>query len=71
MFDTKAKVGDTVRFGSYEQDNDVSNGTEAIEWFVLDKQDGKFLLLSKKALGAKLYNEGMEDVIWETCTLRN
>ena len=68
---SKAQVGDTVRFGSYEQDNDKDNGSEAIEWLVLDKQDGKLLLLSKDALDAKPYNEEFKDVTWETCTLRS
>jgi len=68
---SKARVGDTVRFGSYEQDNNLSNGAEAIEWLVLDKQDGKLLLLSKDALDCKMYNERSERVTWETCTLRN
>lgn len=65
-----AEVGDTVQFGSYEQDNDAGNGAEAIEWLVLDKQDGKLLLLSKDALDTKPYDEEGEDVTWETCTLR-
>ena len=39
-------VGDTVVFGSYEQDNDKSNGTEPIEWIVLDEKGGRYLLLS-------------------------
>lgn len=43
-------VGNTVLFGSYEQDNRDSNGDEPIEWIVLDVQDGKSLLLSKKNL---------------------
>ncbi len=67
---SEAGTGDTVRFGSYEQDNDMDNGAEAIEWLVLDKQDGKLLLISKDALDAKLYNEEYVDVTWETCTLR-
>lgn len=67
---SEAEVGDTVRFGSYEQDNNAGNGKEAIEWLVLDKQDGKLLLLSKYALDAEPYNEESEDVTWETCTLR-
>lgn len=33
----KAKVGDTVVFGSYEQDNNTKNGKEEIEWLVLKK----------------------------------
>lgn len=66
-----AQVGDTVRFGSYEQDNDAGNGAEAIEWLVLDKQEGKLLLLSRYALDCKRYHEEYEDVTWETCTLRD
>ena len=29
------KVGDYIRFGAYEQDNDIENGKEDIEWLVL------------------------------------
>lgn len=67
---SEAEAGDTVLFGTYEQDNDQSNGAEAIEWIVLDKQDGKLLLLSKYALDCKSYNEEETEVTWETCTLR-
>lgn len=68
---SKAQVGDMVLFGSYEQDNDISNGAEAIEWLVLDRQDEKLLLLSKDSLDCKKYNEEGEKVTWETCTLRS
>ena len=67
----KAEIGDTVIFGRYEQDNDLSNGAEPVEWFVLDKKDGKVLLLSKYALDAKSYNAEDKDVTWKTCTLRS
>lgn len=33
---TKIHVGGTVKYGSYEQDNNTSNGAETIEWTVLD-----------------------------------
>ena len=33
-------VGDIVTFGSYAQDNDRSNGTEPIEWIVLETAGG-------------------------------
>ncbi len=55
------EVGDTVDFGDYHG---------AVEWLVLDKQDGKVLLISKYCLDAKPYNEKYEPVTWETCTLR-
>ena len=63
-------VGDTYRFGSYEQDNNKSNGQEDIEWLVLAKEGTKILVISKEALDSKSYNTGYTDVTWETCTLR-
>ena len=65
-----AKVGDYVKFGSYEQDNNAENGKEEIEWLVLDKQDSKALVISKYALDCKQYNTDFTGVTWETCTLR-
>ncbi len=64
------KVGDTIEFGTYEQDNNTANGAEPIEWKVLDIQDGKALISSKYALDSKPYNEEYKPVTWETCTLR-
>lgn len=64
------EVGDSVYFGSYEQDNDEFNGEERIEWIVLDVQDGKALLISRYALDCRPYNEERTSVTWETCTLR-
>ena len=63
-------VGNVVTFGRYEQDNDLSNGTEEIEWVVLDNRDGKALLLSRYGLDAKPYNTVQKSVTWEECTLR-
>ena len=65
-----AAVGDVVDFGAYEQDNDTSNGTEKIEWLVLDKSDDKVLLISKYALDCQQYNSTEMGVTWETCSLR-
>ena len=66
------KVGDVVIFGSYEQDNDASNGKEPIEWVVLQvESDGTCLMISKYALDCKPYNAAQNEVTWETCTLRN
>ena len=63
-------AADVTFFGSYEQDNKTANGAEAIEWLVLDVQDGNALLISKYGLDAKPYNTEDTDVTWETCTLR-
>ena len=65
-----AAVDDIVYFGAYEQDNDESNGAEAIEWLVLDKEGDKLLVISKYALDCQPYNTDYTDVTWESCTLR-
>ena len=68
--DKNAQVGDYITFGSYEQDNNISNGKEDIEWLVLEVRDGKALVISKYALDCKQYNEEYVDTSWENCTLR-
>ncbi len=65
-----ANVGDYVCYGRYEQDNDLDNGKEEIEWLVLDKKDDKVLVISKYALDCQPYNVSSSDTSWETCTLR-
>lgn len=65
-----AEVGDIVLFGSYEQDVNLDNGSEAIEWRVLDKVDNRLFVISEYALEKKPFNEKSDFVTWETCTLR-
>ena len=64
-------AGDVVTFGTYEQDNNLDNGAESIEWIVLDVQNGKALLLSKYALDAIAFNAEYGDIAWDKCTLRS
>ena len=64
------KVGGTYKFGTYEQDNNTSNGKEDIEWLILAKEEDKLLLISDKALDRQPYNESNVDITWETCSLR-
>ena len=64
------RVGSSLYFGSYEQDNDTENGSEEIEWIVLVKQDKKLLLLSRYALDCMPYHSEPGNVTWETCSLR-
>ncbi len=62
---------DIVPFGRIEQDNDPGNGPEPIDWIVLDKIEGRLLLLSSSCLLGKAYNEeSFAPVTWETCSLR-
>ena len=67
---SKAKTGDYITFGSYEQDNDLTNGKEPIEWLVLSNNGEELYVVSRYALDCKPYNEEYTDVTWETCTLR-
>ena len=66
----RTTAGDIVTFGSYAQDTDPGNGTEPIEWIVLDVQDGKALLTSRYGLYAAGYHNSWDDCTWETCDLR-
>ena len=64
-------VGDYVLFGTYEQDNDLTNGKEPIEWLVLDVQDNRALLLSRYALDYRKYKSSNVTATWETSSLRS
>ena len=71
--DLKAvEVGAVVLFGTYEQDNDRSDGKEEIEWIVLAVEDDRALLLSKYGLDTLPYNS-VRDVTmtWEKSSLRS
>ncbi len=58
-------------FGSYEQDGDISNGPEPIEWEILDQNENGTLLISRYVLDFVEYDQNGEDVTWETCSLRS
>ena len=64
-----AQIGDYIRFGTYEQDNQTSNGREEIEWLVLDKVGSRLLVVSVYALDCMAFHDG-DAANWEDCTLR-
>ena len=45
-----AQVGDICCFGFFEQDGDIENGEEPIEWLIIGLKDDNILLLSKDIL---------------------
>ena len=60
-------------WGSYEQDNNLENGPEPIEWFVLKQEDERALVLSRHALELKTYHHVVAydtAVSWETWDIR-
>ena len=65
-----ANVGSYVKFGAYEQDNNISNGKEEIEWLVLEKKGDRLLVISRYALECRPYNTTYQYVTWQTCSLR-
>lgn len=67
---SNSSIGSIIEFGSYEQDNDMSDGKEKIEWRVIDKEGDRIMLISEYALDCELYNASWTSVSWETCSLR-
>ena len=68
---SNASVGDMVFFGSYEQDNNTSNGKEDIEWIVLARESDRVLVISRYALDCQPYNSFITSPDrWEICGLR-
>ena len=65
-----AGVGDYIFFGAYEQDDDVSNGKENIEWLVLAKEDNRILAISKYALDSRDFCNQYYGATWETSDIR-
>lgn len=61
-----------VYFGSYEQDNDESNGAEDICWFAIDEFEGNSLLVSKYILDYQPFNDSVvaRGTTWEHSSLR-
>ena len=63
-------AGHTIYFGRYEQDNNLENGPEPIEWIVLDAQDGKSLVISKHILDSAPFHEARKEGNWVESSIR-
>ncbi len=65
--------GKYTTFGAYEQDNNLDNGPEPIEWRVLEVKDGRALVVSVYALEYMPYHGAIAEdksITWETWDLR-
>jgi len=51
------EIGETIFLGETEQDNNLENGTEPIEWIVLEKTDNEAYVISKKVLEWLTFSE--------------
>ena len=56
--------------GIFEQDNDLRNGPEPIEWIPLARKNGQTLVISRYALDGRQFHEVDENTSWEKCSLR-
>jgi len=59
-----------VQFGSFEQDNNIYNGPESIQWYVIYSDSQKALLLSRFALINKQFNKVWTNVTWDNSSIR-
>ena len=62
-----ANVGDIVYLGEYEQDNNLENGKEPIEWIVLGKDNDDLLLISRYILKKMRFGS---TYLWEKSEVR-
>lgn len=64
------EAGDHIFFGHYEQDNDLKNGPESIEWQILDVKGDVMLLISQYILDAIPFNTNVDGNNWSTSSIR-
>ena len=50
-----SNVNDEVLLGKYEQDNNIENGKEPIEWIIIDKSSSYVTLIAKYVLDVKKF----------------
>ncbi|MCR5794728.1 MAG: DUF6273 domain-containing protein, partial [Solobacterium sp.] len=64
------ETGSVLKMGTFEQDNDESDGTEPIEWIVLANEEDSLLIISKYGLECRKFDDFHSNVTWDTCSLR-
>ena len=63
--------GDIVTLGTYEQDNNLTNGSEAIEWVVLERNGDKALVISKYCIEWLPFNNTATKISWKNSSIRS
>lgn len=64
--------GYTFEFGTYEQDNDTSNGKEDITWIVAKNEGDKLLLVASNVLDCQVFDYSTQSYTpWKQTRLRN
>lgn len=67
---TGIQVGDYITFGVYEQDNNLENGKEPLEWRVLQIEGDEMLVITEYGLDCVPYSTAGGYARWRTATLR-
>lgn len=67
---SRIEMGSIFLMGYYEQDNNINNGPEPIEWRVLDICRNKALVISRYVLDARKYHNISTNVTWKTSDIR-
>ena len=65
-----ARKGDILTFGSYEQDNNLYNGTEPIEWVVVETFSDCIKLVSRYALECMRFDSDTWPENWKSSDVR-
>ena len=63
-------VGDILTFGRYEQDNQIENGKEPLEWLVLEVQGNQAMLLTKYCIDTVIFYPKRVAMYWGKSDLR-
>lgn len=64
------KPGESFFFGSYEQNGDLSDGQERIQWLILKQEGNRVMVISRDILDCQSYNSQWDNVTWSDCSLR-
>ena len=67
--DTRAKVGDKIILGKFEQNGDISS-KEDISWTVIKVEEGRALLLADKCLSYANFHSAYEEFCWADSDVR-
>ena len=65
----QANVGDVIKIGKYEQNDDTSDGSEPIEWLVIARENDRLLLISRYALECLRFNTTDKLATWDYSTI--
>ena len=61
---------ENIFFGRYEQDGDLTNGEEDIEWNIIARDNGKVLLLSKYIIESEIISNNLHLPIYDDSVVR-